>query len=729
MDKLGSWLSGAASSQPDAGNNTNTGGAMQQLREQAKQGDGVDRSASAKRRERRKRNTGNNAAEAAAPRAERGARPARGGAKGGARGGRAYRDPRSAVGRGDSVARMPVEGRGSHIALPVATPDRRGYANAGQKPFRGQHHGETLQGRVTARTGKKTADGRLVLGTSGDFTDAVLRFIPLGGMEQVTRNMMVYETKNDIVIIEMGLEFPDDEMHGVNYLIPDATYLLAPEKQSKIRAVLITHGHYDHIGAIPHIMPLIGMDIPLYASDLTIAMIEKRQEEFGGKLNTHVVESGSIIRLGSDFVASFYHVNHNIPATLAIALDTPAGTVFQTADWKIDHSPIGDKPAELQAIAAAGGRGVLALMCDALGSESPGYQVSEKKIMGELEQIFIKNRNNRLVFGTYASNLGRVQQVLILAEKYGRHVFVDGRSMKNNVQMSRELGYVQCRPDLIQDIADVNRYAPDRVVVLCTGSQSEENAALTRIVAGNHKFFTLSRGDIIVFTASVQNRSKMQTMYDKIFMQGAEVINHEMMDIHAGGHSKAEEKKLMMNLVSPKYHIPVSGSFFMRIMYGRIAEEMGWAEDSIVISRNADVVEFDAKGNMRILDEKISKNIVPVDGKAVGDESAADVIAERAVMEDNGIVAICIPVDENSAINGPIRLAVRGFLYASERQQVLPALQKLVEQTYYEGLPHYTTRAELQEMINAKVARHFESEMDRVPLVITLVVAPDTQLD
>jgi ribonuclease J len=567
---------------------------------------------------------------------------------------------------------------------------------------------------------RKAGGGKGILHQSPKFEKPVLRIIPLGGMEQVTKNMLIYETENDIVILEMGLEFPDDAHHGVNYIIPDASYLTQPDKKAKIRGVVITHAHLDHIGAIPHIMPDIGLKIPIYGTDLTIAMIEGRQQEYGNTLNTNVVDTSTKLKLGKDFEIGFFHVNHTIPGTVGIGLKTPAGICYQTADWKIDHNPVGDKPAELNRLARLGAQGVLCMLCDALGSETPGYQLSETDIKNELETIFPISKS-RIIVATYSSNLGRVQQIIELAEKHGKYVFVDGRSMKNGIEISQKLKYITCRPNTLKSISEVGRYKDSEILILCTGSQSEENAALTRIVEKRHKFVQLKKDDMIVFSSSVQNRSKIQTMYDKIFMQGADVKNYYMLDIHAGGHAKAEEKKLLIKLLNAKYQFPISGSFFMRIMYERLAKDLGWDDEFILTPKNADVIEFDAKENVRIVNEGISNNIIAIDGYSIGDVASNNVISERDQMKDAGTFCILIKRDKDRVVQG-VDITTKGFAYVHEREKIIREAKSIVETTYNDGIKKIDKENihEIKELISKKLERHFDAELGRIPLVLPI---------
>ncbi|HPN96377.1 MAG TPA: ribonuclease J, partial [Candidatus Moranbacteria bacterium] len=354
-----------------------------------------------------------------------------------------------------------------------------------------------------------------------------LRIIPLGGLEEVGRNMTIFEYGQDIVIVDMGLQFPDEDMPGIDYLIPDITYLKGKERN--IRGVIITHGHYDHIGAIPHLMEGLG-NPPIYMTELTRGIVVKRQDDYKDKksLNIHTVKKIDRIRLGA-FSIEFFHVNHTIPDAVGLSISTPVGTIIHTGDFKFDHSPISDAPADIAKIARLGSENILALMSDSTDSRTPGYSLSESKIAKTLDEIFERTQG-RLIIATFSALISRLQSIITAAEKHGRKVAVDGYSMKTNVEIARTLGYIQARKGTIIPINKVNEYPDGKVVIMCTGAQGESNAVLMRIVNGEHRFVKVHKDDTFVLSSSVipGNERTVQSIMDTIYRKDAKVINYKM---------------------------------------------------------------------------------------------------------------------------------------------------------------------------------------------------------
>ena len=514
----------------------------------------------------------------------------------------------------------------------------------------------------------------------GNYSKHNLRIIPLGGLEEIGRNMTVFEYGSDIIIVDMGLQFPDEDMPGIDYIIPDITYLKGKEKN--IRGIIITHGHYDHIGAIPHLMESLG-NPPIYMTELTRGIVMKRQEDYKDRkpLNIHTVKKIDRIRLGS-FSVEFFHVNHTIPDAVGLAIGTPVGTVIHTGDFKFDHSPVSDAPADVAKIARLGSENILALMSDSTAAMTPGYSLSESKIAATLDDIFQQTTQGRLIFATFSSLISRIQSVVAAAEKNGRKVAVDGYSMKTNVEIARTLGYLQTKKGTFIPISKVNEYPDNKVAILCTGSQGESNAVLMRIVNGEHRFVKVHKDDTFVLSSSVipGNERTVQSIMDTIYRKDAKVINYKMMDVHAGGHARQEDLKMMINLVRPKYLIPIHGNYFMLKLHGELGVAVGMDPKNILIGANGKVIEFDYRQNGKISNENIQVNNVMVDGLGVGDIGEV-VLRDRQVLAKDGMFVIIVIIDgKTKHIIGKPQVTSRGFIFVKENFDLVNATKKKVEE-------------------------------------------------
>src|SRR3989338_6686166 len=447
-----------------------------------------------------------------------------------------------------------------------------------------------------------------------------LRIIPLGGCEEVGRNITVLEYENDVIVIDMGLQFPEENMPGIDYIIPNIAYLMPRRKN--IRGVIITHAHYDHIGGIPHLMPRLGKDIPLFATDLTLAIINKRQDDYhdiSGPLKTHEITSNTRVKLGV-FECTFFGVSHNVPASVGVVIKTPVGIVVHTGDFKLDlKSDISGK-TEIDKIKALGEKNILALMSDSTNAREPGHQFSEQEIKTELETIIAKSKG-RLIIGTFASLLGRLQQIIQLAEHHKKKVVIEGRSMRTNIEIASKLGYMKFDKNTIIPVQEIKDYPPHKFLILATGAQGESNAVLMRIVNKEHKFLRIQPTDTVVFSSSVipGNERSVQYLTDKLYRDGADVINYKMLDIHAGGHAKQEDLQLMISLVKPKYLIPIEGNHSFLKIHKKIAIEAGMREDRIFVADNGQIIESAGKEELTLTEERIPASYIMVDGLGVGD--------------------------------------------------------------------------------------------------------------
>lgn len=571
---------------------------------------------------------------------------------------------------------------------------------------------------------KISSSAKAFRGRGKSSSKKALRIIPLGGLEEIGRNMTVIEYGNDIIVIDVGLMFPQEEMMGIDYIIPNTDYL--KKNRKKVRGVLITHGHYDHIGAIPHIMGEIG-NPPIYATELTRAMILKRQEDYKGQapLNVKTVRKIDRIMLGSSFKVEFFHVNHSIPDAIGLAIHTPVGTIIHTGDFKFDHSPVGDAPADISKIARLGSEGVLALMSDSTDAQTEGYSVSESKIRDNIEQIFL-DAKGRIITATFSSLISRIQQIAELSEKYGRKLAVDGYSMKNNVEIARELGYINAKRSTFIDIKHVNDYPDNKVAILGTGAQGEGNAVLMRIVNGEHRFVQIHKGDTVVFSSSVipGNERTVQGLKDTLYKKGAEVIHYQMMDIHSGGHARQEDLKMMINLVRPKYLIPIHGTYYMRMIHGKLGESVGIKKDNIIIGENGRVIEFDYRGSGKLTQEKVPSSYVMVDGLGVGDVGNI-VLRDRQVLAKDGMFTLIIIIDKKSKrVVGEPQVTSRGFIYVKENFDLVNATKKRVKNivartTSKDAEPNWNY---IKNSIRDDIGQFLFQKTERRPMILPVII-------
>lgn len=552
-----------------------------------------------------------------------------------------------------------------------------------------------------------------------------LRIIPLGGLEEVGRNMTMLEYENDIIIIDMGLQFPEENMPGIDYIIPNIAYLMPRRKN--IRGVIITHAHYDHIGGIPHIMPRLGKHITLFGTDITLAIINKRQEDFhetSGSLKTRELTNNTRLKLGV-FECTFFGVSHNVPGSIGVIIKTPAGIVVHTGDFKIDlKSDIAGR-TEIEKIKALGEKNVLALMSDSTNAREPGHQFSENEIKTELEIIIAKSKG-RLIIGTFASLLGRLQQIVQLAERHKKKVVIEGRSMRSNVEIARQLGYMKFEKNTIIPVQEIKDYPPHKVIILATGAQGESNAVLMRIVNKEHKFLRIQPGDTVVFSSSVipGNERSVQYLTDKLYRDGAEVINYKMLDIHAGGHAKQEDLKLMITLVKPKYLIPIEGNHSFLRIHGKIAQETGFPQDKIIIADNGQIIESADKNELVLTKEFAPANYVFVDGLGVGDVEEI-VLRDRQMLAGDGMFVIIVVVDSQTGkVRGSPDIISRGFVYLRESKDLLHEARGRIRRSIEETTEkmHPLNLAYVKDKIREQIGQFLFLKTQRRPMVLPVII-------
>ncbi len=492
----------------------------------------------------------------------------------------------------------------------------------------------------------------------------------LGGLEEIGRNCTVFECGDDIVIIDIGLMFPEEGMPGIDYIIPNMASLAGKEKN--IRGIILTHGHMDHIGGLPLVINKLG-NPPIYTAPLTAGIVRKRQEEFSDAKNLRIqmVTGDTKVALGRWFVFEPFHVNHNISDAFGVALHSPHGTLIYTGDFKFDFSPANEEPADLTRIAIFGSKNVLAMFSDSTNAESPGHQISERQVGNEIERI-IANAKGRLIIGTFSSMLTRVQQIITYCEKHGKKILVEGRSMNANIELAHSLGYMKIKPGTIIEEADSHRVPDDKLVVICTGSQGEKNAVLMRIANSEHRFLQIKPGDGVLFSSSVipGNERTVQRLKDTLIRQGAKVYHYANLDVHAGGHAKQEDLKLMLRLVKPKYLIPIHGNRFLLEAHAQIGRDIGMPDQNIFVAENGQIMEFSG-GEGRLTNERVVTDYVMVDGLGVGDVSHV-VLRDRVALAEDGIFVIIATIDKKTgALVGSPDIISRGFVYMRENKELI----------------------------------------------------------
>jgi len=548
-----------------------------------------------------------------------------------------------------------------------------------------------------------------------------LRIAVLGGLEEVGRNCTLLEYNGDIIIIDMGLQFPEEDMPGIDYIIPNMSYLKGKEKN--IRGVIISHAHLDHIGAIPHLMPALGFP-PIYGLPLTNAIIKKRQDDYKNMrpLNIHNIKLEDKLRLGA-FELEFFHLNHNIPDSMGIVIRTPEATIVHTGDWKFDYQPVGEAPADLQRIASIGAQGVTALLTDSTNASHPGHQLSESEISTNLVDL-IEKAPGRIIFGTFSSLLSRIKQIIEISEKLGKVVALDGFSMKSNVAIAKELGYMKFSPKVLIDLKNTKDYPDNKIVIVCTGAQGERNASLMRIANGEHRFIQLVSGDTVVFSSSVipGNERTVQRLKDTLFRKGAEVVHYQMMDVHAGGHAKADDVKLMIRLLNPKYFVPIEGNHHLLHYNAKVAQSMGFAKEHIFIADNGQVMEF--KSGVGVLTKnKIPADYVFVDGLGVSDETNI-VLRDRQVLAEDGMIVVIATVDSHTGklVQNPDIIS-RGFVFLKENKELIEDLRHRVKKLVLDSDPlSWADTNYIRNKIRDYVGQFLFTKTEKRPMVLPVVI-------
>ena len=559
-----------------------------------------------------------------------------------------------------------------------------------------------------------------------------LKIIVLGGLEEVGRNMTLLEYNREIIIIDMGLQFPEEDMLGIDYIIPNTDYLVG--KEDWIKGIIITHGHYDHIGAIPHLLGKLK-NPPMFMGRLTAGLVEKKIKEQPQcpKAAITIIDENKAIQLGKNFNIEFLRMNHSIPDCFAQIIHTPLGTIMHTGDFKIDYSPVNDKPADLQHIAQFGSQGILMLMSDSTDSTHPGYQISESSIGDEMGRLFEKIEG-RIIICTFASQISRIQEIFSLAEKFGRRIYVQGRSMNDNIEIAKQIGYMKFNRETIIQESEIRHMPDNKTIVLGTGAQGENNAFLMRVVNNEHRSIRLKPGDTVIFSSSVipGNERSIQNLKDQIARQGGRVIHYEMLDVHAGGHAKQEDLKLMMRLLKPKYFMPIEGSHYMLQAHAELAQQVGIPTNKIFVPDNGQITTFEQRGHEiigELTKEKVVTDYVMVDGLGVGDVSDI-VLRDRKTMAEDGMIVVIATIDSKTGdpIGNPDIIS-RGFIYMKDNKDLIQDTRMRVKKIIKETDPLLLTSTrglgeddQLKNKIRADVSQFLFNKTKRRPMVLPVVI-------
>ena len=544
-----------------------------------------------------------------------------------------------------------------------------------------------------------------------------LRILPLGGLGEIGKNMMALECGDDIIVVDCGIQFPTEDMPGVDLIIPDVSYLVS--RSHRVRAILITHGHEDHIGALPHVLP--DLDVPVYAPRLAHGLITVKLNERRRTRDAvvHAIEPEQPISFGDNFRATWFRVCHSIPDAMGICIDTPWGAVIHTGDFKIDHTPVDGHTIDLPALAERGANGVLLLLSDSTYAELPGYTPSEQTMGSALDRA-IGDAPGRVIIATFASLISRIQQVITAAEKHGRHVAFVGRSMIANVQMATEMGYLDARPGTILPVRDSGELPLNRVVLMTTGSQGEPTSALVRIAKEESRDVELIEGDTVIISATPipgNERAVSQTI-DNLLRQGAHVLYDRIAPVHVHGHASQEELKLMLNITRPRYFVPVHGEYRHLRAHAQLAWELGAAPDGIFVLEDGDILQFDHDG-ARIAGS-IPAGPIYLDGPTVMDTDTV-VLRERRSLARDGVVIICAAVDAYGEMVGPVQVAASGFMDPGDTLDTFRRLAEAVAMGVAGNLP--PDNRELAQANIRKVARQFlRNDLNKRPMIIPLIL-------
>ena len=543
-----------------------------------------------------------------------------------------------------------------------------------------------------------------------------LLLIPLGGMGEIGKNMFAYQYRDEIVVIDAGLKFPEDEMFGVDYVIPNIAFLL--ENQEKVKAIFLTHGHEDHIGALPYVLK--QLPVPVYGTRLTIGLLKTKLDEHNIDAVLKEVKAGEVVRIGG-FTLQCFHVNHSIPDSLGLAIKTPVGTILHTGDFKLDQTPVDGKVTDYFALTQLGNEGVLGMLSDSTNAHRPGYTKSERDVGKVFEDIFGKAKG-RIIVATFASNIHRVQQVFDTAVRYRRKVAVVGRSMISNVETATELGYLTYPDSAYVEIEELDSLAADRIVIVSTGSQGEPLSGLTRMASGSHPRINIVPGDTVIFSSTPVpgNEKLVSKVIDSLAKAGARVIYQGIADVHVSGHASREELKLLINMTRPKFMVPCHGEYRHQAAFADLAQLMGYEASAVLSVENGDVVEFTAE-SARVTG-KVPAGSVLVDGIGVGDVGNV-VLRDRQQLAADGVMVVAATIDRSArkVIAGPDIIS-RGFVYVKESEGLLSQAELNVSVALHKALQESTDWIALRSAIREPLANFLYEKTRRRPMILPVLL-------
>ena len=540
-----------------------------------------------------------------------------------------------------------------------------------------------------------------------------LKIIPLGGFGEIGKNMLAIQYQDSILVVDAGLMFPDGDMLGIDFIIPDISYLIA--NKEKVKAIFVTHGHEDHVGALPYILK--DINAPIYGTSLTLGLIERKLDEFGYKATLIKVVPGDSVEI-SPFIIETFRQTHSIPDTVGLAINTPEGLIVISGDFKFDQNPIDGITPDFKKMAELAGRGVLALFCDTTNIEQPGITPSESLVKSTFENIFLSTKS-RIFLVTFASNFHRIQQAINMAYKFGRKVAIAGKSLINNIEVGKKLGYLDIPDNLIMNIRDVNNLPPEKVLVLSTGSQGEPYSALSLLTNHSYKQLSLRPGDTVILATKPipGNELIVYRLVDQLFRKGIEVIYGKDAGVHVSGHAAQEEIKLLINILKPKYLIPYHGEYRHLVLLKKLGKDLGFSEDRIILLEDGDVLELDQQ-TAKIVDH-IELSNVYVDGLSVGDVGNI-VLRERRALAEDGVLVIGILLDSATGLilEGP-EIISKGFIFMKESEELIEEAKEVVRELFKKKIKNGNISKEV--LVKTYLENFFNEEIRRKPVIIPLV--------